>query len=109
MTDISQDICDESAAIRKITVDIGEPIEPPAKTIAVIVDLTTTRGAVRFYVLGFDSLLNRDKATDLQIDGVYMENPRQTLIPWNNKWSFRVSGSPRIAYIEKAREDNTVT
>ncbi|KAE8554687.1 hypothetical protein EYB25_003228 [Talaromyces marneffei] len=87
----SEGIYDELATVRWITVHIGQETEPPDETIAVVVDLTTSRGAVRFY----------DKSTDSQIGGVYMEDSSQTLIPWDNHWWFRVSGSPRIAYIER--------
>ncbi|KAH8695684.1 hypothetical protein BGW36DRAFT_429545 [Talaromyces proteolyticus] len=91
----SKGICDESATLRWIPVNIGDPTEPSSETAAVIVDLTTSRGALRIY----------DKSTDSLIGGVFMDvDSGRTMVPWSNSWCFRASGSPRLAYIEMGKK-----
>lgn len=66
----------------------GSVVTPPSNTIAITVDLVKSPGAIHI------------REGDTWIDGIFIDdvNGHLVIVPWDNKWSFRVAGSPRIGY-----------
>ncbi len=70
-------------------------IRPPINTVAVVVDLVQCRGAIRIF--------KDDKRIGAVGTG---EAGNRVIIPWDNAWWFRASGSLQAAYIiEKATDE----
>lgn len=86
--------CGDCEPITWTTPSKGTRIDPPANTFAVIVDVVYNRGAIRIF----------EKNDDKYVDGVGMEEAGNLMIvPWDNLWWFRASGSLRVGYIVKGR------
>nr|KMM68948.1 hypothetical protein CPAG_05271 [Coccidioides posadasii RMSCC 3488] len=59
---------------------------------AIIIDVVHDKGRIRIY----------KKDSDNHIDGVGIEWTRhKVMVPWNNNWWFRASGSLPVRYIIK--------
>ncbi|KAK7967615.1 uncharacterized protein PG986_001892 [Apiospora aurea] len=83
-----------------ITPQKGEEIVPPQDTVAVVVNVSQDKGAVRIF---------EKSGSDKRIAAVGTEDAGYTvIIPWDGKWWFRVSGSPGVGYIQRA-EDKVLT
>ncbi|KAH6869235.1 hypothetical protein B0T10DRAFT_297393 [Thelonectria olida] len=68
----------------------GTRIQPPANTVVVVVDVPENKGAIRVFKTGTDKHLG----TVGTEDAGYM-----VVVPWDNSWWFRVSGSLTVGYI----------
>ena len=67
-------------------------ITPPEETVAIVIDLTDSQGALRIF----------EVETDKFVDMIGMDDQgNQVLVPWENQWWFRASGQLRIGYISK--------
>lgn len=70
----------------------GTQMEPTVKTLFVVVDVPKDKGAIRVF----------EKGTDKHIGTVGTENAgHMVIIPWDDNWWFRVSGSLSVGYIEQ--------
>lgn len=68
----------------------GEEIQPPADTLAVIVDVVQNRGAMRIF----------ETQSGDYVSGVGLEDAGNfVIIPWETSWWLRPSGSLRIGYV----------
>ncbi|KAK3938102.1 hypothetical protein QBC46DRAFT_169887 [Diplogelasinospora grovesii] len=65
-------------------------IVPPRGTVAIVVDVPENKGAIRVF----------EDASDQYLGGVGTEHAGfMVIVPWDENWWFRVSGSLRIGYI----------
>ncbi|KAK9543857.1 hypothetical protein V6Z98_001668 [Aspergillus fumigatus] len=72
----------------------GNRIDPPPNTMAVVVDLTSGRGAMRIY----------DK-TGPYVNGIGMEDEgKRMIVPWYDGWWFYVSGNLKVGLVFGARD-----
>lgn len=68
----------------------GTRIDPPATTLAIVVDVVHSQGAIRIF----------EKSDDEYVDGVGTEEAgNRVIVPWKSNWWFRASGSLQVGYI----------
>lgn len=73
----------------------GTRISPPEHTVAVVVDLTDSQGALRIF----------ETETDKFVSMVGMEETgKQILVPWDSNWWLRISGQLHIGYLKNNGE-----
>ncbi|EED11919.1 hypothetical protein TSTA_110980 [Talaromyces stipitatus ATCC 10500] len=76
------------------TPSIGTRVLPPKDTVAIVVNLVDSPGAIRIF---------RDEK---YIDGVFIDDSAgsqeslYTIVLWKNGWWFRASGLPKVGYVE---------
>ncbi|EER43769.1 predicted protein [Histoplasma capsulatum H143] len=64
-------------------------IDPPQNSVAVVVDVVESQGAIRIF----------ERKDDSYVNGVGTEEAgHMVIVPWNSGWWFRVSGSIRVGY-----------
>lgn len=82
--------CGDCESIIWKTPSKGTRIDPPANTVAVVVDVVDNRGAIRIF----------EKEGEEYVDGVGTEETGNlVIVPWESSWWFRVSGSIRTGYV----------
>lgn len=69
----------------------AQKIEPPANTVAIVVDVPHNKGAIRIY---------NSTENDAYIGTVGTEDAGfMVIIPWEGSWWFRVLGKLRVGFI----------
>lgn len=90
LLNIVQTGCGDCEPITWTTPSKGTRIDPPAKTVAIVVNVIDNLGAIRIF----------EQEGDEYVNGVGTEEVGNLMIvPWDSKWWFRVSGFLRIGYI----------
>jgi len=91
--------CGDCQPLTWTTPPKGDRIDPPKDTVAVIVDVSSNRGAIRIY----------EEAEGTRVGGIGMEEEgKQVIVPWNNSWWIRASGSLRVGYVIEKTERETI-
>ena len=86
---VGQIDCGDCEPITWTTPSKGTRIDAPSNAVAVVIDVVESRGAIRIF----------EKESDEYVDGVGTEEAGNlVIVPWDNHWRFRVSGSLRVGY-----------
>ncbi|OJD26013.1 hypothetical protein ACJ73_02612 [Blastomyces percursus] len=81
--------CDDCDSLIWSPLPKATRIDPPENTIAIVVDIVRSQGAIRIF----------ENEGDLYVDGVGTEDAGyMVIIPWNTSWWFRVSGALQVGY-----------
>ncbi|OJD26560.1 hypothetical protein ACJ73_02050 [Blastomyces percursus] len=81
--------CDACDSITWTTLPKATRIDPPENSVAVVVDVVNSQGAIRIY----------EKEGDSYVDGVGTEAAgHMVIVPWDSGWWLRVSGSLQVGY-----------
>ena len=94
---LQDSIRDGSHRVDWITPRKGEEITPPKNTVAVLVTVPKNKGAIRIFEKPGSN--QRIGAVGTEDDG------HMVLIPWDSRWWFRASGSPKVGYLISITSD----
>jgi len=83
------------------TTPSNKPTTPPEDTVVIIVDVRSSRGAVRIFKQSGD-----DASSDEYLDGIGTEQAgKLVIVPWDSGWYFSAAGSLPVGYVTRRVRD----
>lgn len=83
------------------TIPDNKPTTPPGDTVVIIVDVRSSRGAVRIFKKSGD-----DTTSGEYLDGIGTELAgKLVIVPWDSDWYFSAAGSLPVGYVMRKAPD----